>query len=266
MNLDLEQLVQQVVRQTTDVAGFIQKEASHFTKKDIELKGKNNLVSYVDKESERLLVEGLGALLPEAGFIAEEGSGVPQENGLNWIIDPLDGTTNFIHGIPTYAISIALCKGKEPLLGVVYEVGRNECFWATQGGGAFMNGKLLGVSDTSVFSEALVATGFPYEKFEKIEAYMQLLASMMQNCHGLRRIGSAAVDLAYVAAGRFEGFFEYNLNSWDVAAGSLIVVEAGGEVSDFRGQDNHIFGKQILATNGILQAKMLKIIQETFQL
>ncbi len=272
--LDLPFLKKEVSRLAEKVAQFIYTEAQNFDKDDIEVKSFNSLVSYVDKEAEKRIVEKLRELLPQAGIIAEEGTGTPKEEGLNWIIDPLDGTTNFVHGIPVYSISIALSYTQknqnqsktELLLGVVYEVNRKECFAAYQNGGATLNEKKITVSGESKLGKSLIATGFPYEDFDKIEDYLFMMGAMMKAAHGLRRLGSAAVDLSYVAAGRFEGYFEYNLNAWDVAAGALIVKEAGGIVSDFEGNEvveNYVFGKQIIAATGI-HSQILKLVREVF--
>lgn len=270
ITLDLPFLRKEVSLLAEKVAEFIYKEAQDFDKEHIEVKSFNSLVSYVDKEAEKRIVERLTELLPQAGIIAEEGTGTPKEEGLNWIIDPLDGTTNFVHGIPVYSISIALSythnKKTELLVGIVYEVNRKECFSAHQNGGATLNGKKIHVSGEKELGKSLLATGFPYEDFERIEDYLAMMAKMMKAAHGLRRLGSAAVDLAFVAAGRFEGYFEYNLNSWDVAAGALIVKEAGGIVSDFEGNEiieNYIFGKQIIAATNI-HSQIVTLVKEVF--
>lgn len=260
--IDTRALQEKVIGLTKEVGKFIRQEAQNFNKTtDTEFKGKNNLVSYVDKEAERLLVKQLGALVPDAGFVAEEGTGERNLNGYNWIIDPLDGTTNFIHGVPIFSISIALTNPQgEVILGVVYEVNHEECFYATQGGGAWLDGKKIQVSPTHRLSESLIATGFPYHH-EDLKGYLNLLYDFITKSHGFRRIGSAAVDLAYVACGRFEAFYEQNLNPWDVAAGALLVQEAGGMVTDFKRGNNYIFGKQILAT-GNIHAEMLDVIKD----
>ncbi|PWJ58201.1 myo-inositol-1(or 4)-monophosphatase [Dyadobacter jejuensis] len=256
MNLEL------LTKKTIDIvklaSAFIQKEAAEFSKEKIEYKDINNMVSYVDKEAEKLLIKELKALLPEASFITEEGmSGMePDPTALNWIIDPLDGTTNFIHGLPIYCVSVALARGKEVLLGVIHEPSRDELFSAWQGGGAWCNGKKLQVSSVSRLDESLIATGFPYYTFEKQKRYMYILELLMQKTHGVRRLGAAAVDLAYVAAGRFEGFYEYNLKSWDMAAGVLLIQEAGGTVTDFNGGDSYLFGGNIVAGCGSQQELM----------
>lgn len=268
--LDLPFLRKEVSQLAEKVAEFIYKEAQDFDKDNIEVKSFNSLVSYVDKEAEKQIVEALRKLLPQAGIIAEEGTGTPKEEGFNWIIDPLDGTTNFVHGIPIYSISIALSytknKKTELLVGVVYEVNRKECFAAHQNGGATLNGKKISVSGETKLGKSLIATGFPYEDFDRIEDYLFMMGTMMKAAHGLRRLGSAAVDLSYVAAGRFEGYFEYNLNSWDVAAGALLVKEAGGVVSDFEGNevvDNYVFGKQIIAATQI-HSQIVELVKEVF--
>jgi myo-inositol-1(or 4)-monophosphatase len=260
--VNLLSIQQAVINIAQEVGDFIRQEARTFNKIDhTEFKGKNNLVSYVDKEAEKMLVEKLGIILPEAGFIAEEGTGERKIDGLNWVIDPLDGTTNFIHSLPIYSISIGLIDEQEDiLLGVVHEVNHQECFYAIKGGGAWLDGNPIFVSPTTHLSESLIATGFPYYH-EDLKGYLNLLYSFLTKSHGFRRIGSAAVDLAYVACGRFEAFYEQNLNPWDVAAGALLVKEAGGRVSDFKNGSNYIFGKQILAT-GKIHDEMLAVIAD----
>lgn len=250
-------LLPQVVRLATDVAAFQRQELAVFKRNDIEHKGLHDLVSYVDRASEEQLVRGLQQLLPEAGFITEEGTVAQEKKSLVWIIDPLDGTTNFTHGLPFFAISIALLSGDDLVLGLVLESNREECFTAVRGGGAFLNGQPIHVSSIQSLNESLLATGFPYYAFDKMPQYLEVLGYFMKHSQGMRRIGSAALDLAYVACGRFEGYFEYNLNSYDVAAGALLVQEAGGTVSDFQGGNNFVFGREILAANPKVHAEML---------
>ena len=257
LSLLLEE-TQEIAKQ---VGAFIRKERQHFDVEKVEHKGFNDLVSYVDKEAEKKIVAALSKILPEAGFITEEGTNTTRADRYNWVIDPLDGTTNFIHGVPVFAVSIALIDGDEVILGVVYEVNRHECFYAMKGGGAFCNDTKIKVSPAPDLSASLIATGFPYYNFELIDKYLAALKSMMQKTHGLRRFGSAATDLCYVASGRIEGFFEYNLNSYDVAAGALIVQEAGGAVTDFSGGNNFVFGREIIASNGRIQEEFSKEIQ-----
>ena len=263
--MNLELLTQQTIEIVRKASAFIQQEAALFSRDRIEYKDLNNLVSYVDKEAEKLLVASLSELLPEASFITEEGTTgqEPDPTALNWIIDPLDGTTNFIHGIPVYCVSVGLARGKELLVGVIHQPNLDEMFYGWQGGGAWCNGKRIYVSKTPLLQESLIATGFPYYKFEKQKRYMYILELLMQKTHGIRRMGAAAVDLAYVAAGRFDGFYEYNLNSWDMAAGVLLIKEAGGTVTDFNGGDNYLFGGDIIAGSGG-HAELVAAIKDNF--
>ena len=261
--MDLKQLIDDVAALCGDVAAFIRAESTRFTEASVESKSLNNLVSYVDKTAESRLVEGLGRLLPEAGFIAEEGTG-ERKVGLNWIIDPLDGTTNFVHGIPCYCISVGLGGSDGMLLGVVLEVTRNESFTAWKGGGAHLNGLPIRVSQRDRLQDSLLATGFPYDDFGREAQYMELLRALMHNSRGIRRLGSAAADLAYVACGRFEAFYEYGLNPWDVAAGALLVQEAGGTVTDFINGGDWLFGEEIVASNGHIHEELTATIGRHF--
>lgn len=215
----------------------------------IETKGKHDFVTSVDKKSEEKLVAGLRNILPEAGFIVEEKTSEKQGETYQWIIDPLDGTTNFIHGLPPYAISVALVSDKEILLGVIYEVITSECFYAWKGSKAYLNGKEIHVTQTEKIEDSLIATGFPFTNFSKMDEFMDTLTYFMKHSHGLRRLGSAATDLAYLACGRFDGFYEYALKPWDVAAGVIIIQQAGGKVCDFSGGDDYLFGQEIVASN-----------------
>lgn len=247
-----------------DTGNYIREELPRLTSSDVEAKGLHNYVTHVDTTAEKRIVRALEELMPEAGFIVEEESIDKQGNDYKWIVDPLDGTTNFIHGIPVFSVSIALMYQDEIVLGVVYEVMRDECFYAWKGGGAYLNEEPIRVSAAKSLSNSLLATGFPYYDYSLLDNYMELLRWCMRHTHGLRRIGSAAVDLAYVACGRFEGFFEYGLNAWDVAAGSLIVQEAGGKVTDFSGKNNFIFGKEILATNASIYNELAGAVYQHF--
>jgi len=255
--MDLNQLLPQVVALSKEAGAFIAREAQQgFDRNKVEYKGFNDLVSYVDKTSEEILVKGLSALLPNSGFIAEEGTRKAERKEYTWVIDPLDGTTNFAHGLPVYCVSVALMHHDEVVLGVVYEVGRDECFTATSTQQALLNGQPISVSQAVGLEHSLMATGFPYNEFGMMEEYQTVLRTFMKKTHGVRRLGSAAADLAYVACGRFEGFFEYNLKPYDVAAGALIVQQAGGTVTDFSGGSQYIFGGEILAGNAGHQAML----------
>ena len=262
--MELKQLTEKVCSISKEVGAFIQQESAKLSSGDIETKSKNSLVTYVDKTAEKIVVDFLSELIPESGFIAEEGTSNKKGEKYNWVIDPLDGTTNFIHGIPTYCVSIALLKNNELALGVIYEPNQDEMFYAWKNGGAYLNGKSISVSSTTKISNALLATGFPYYDYKRIDGYMNMLKWLMHNSRGVRRIGSAAIDLAYVACGRFDAFYEYSLNPWDVAAGAIIVNEAGGSVKDFEGGENYIFGREILASNLLVKNELLDKIKESF--
>ncbi len=263
--MDLQSVQNQAIHLVTEVGDFVRKEALNFKLDKVEKKGFNDLVSYVDKQAEQKLVEGLAKILPEAGFIAEEGTSTKKGEHFNWVIDPIDGTTNFVHGLPIYSISVALQKDQKTIAGIVYEINRAECFHAIEGGKAFMNEQAISVAPDITLADSLIATGFPYYDFDKMDAYLALLKDFMQSSHGLRRMGSAAVDLAYVACGRFEGFFEYNLNSYDVAGGAFIVQQAGGTVSTFQGTDDFVFGREILAASPKVHQEMLQYIQKRWK-
>ncbi|MBR6249917.1 MAG: inositol monophosphatase [Bacteroidales bacterium] len=227
---------------------------------DVMTKGRNDFVTTLDKYSEQTLVQKLSELLPEAGFIAEEGTRTDRADRYNWVVDPIDGTTNFIHGVPPFAISIGLLDGDEITLGVVYEMSRDELFAAYKGGGATLNGKPIHVSTRPTVADALITMGFPYANFSRAKGLLQAIDVLMRTCHGLRRLGSAATDLCYIACGRFDAYFEYDLKPYDVAGGSIILTEAGGKVSDYRRGKDYIFGKEMLASNGLIHSELEDII------
>ena len=251
-----------IVRQ---VGTFIKAELGKVQSTAIETKSLNSLVSYVDKTAEQKLVAGLQQLLPQAVFLTEEAT-VKQEQGqYQWIIDPLDGTTNFLHQLPFFSISVALRQHNQIIIGIVLEVNRDECFYAWKGGGAWLNEQAIHVRSNAVLSDALIATGFPYYDYQHTKIYLEILESFMKSTRGLRRFGSAALDLAYVACGRFDAFFEYSLHAWDVAGGILLVQEAGGQICDFKGGENYLFGKEIIATSAHLHHDVSELIIEKFR-
>ncbi|MCP4552105.1 MAG: inositol monophosphatase [Bacteroidetes bacterium] len=262
MNLGI--ITNQVCNLSRTVGRFIRNEVDQLHAKDIEIKGQHDFVTYVDKTAEDRLITELVRILPQAGFIAEESPDIKTKSEFNWIIDPLDGTTNFIHGIPIFCISIALQHNSKIIIGVIYEINRDECFYAWEGERAYLNNKVIKVSQTNYLDDALLATGFPYYDYSKLDAYLQLFKYFMQHTRGVRRLGSAAADLAYVACGRFDGFYEYGLQPWDVAAGSLIVQQAGGFSYDFNGEENHIFGKEIISSNQNIKSQLLHIVKDYF--
>ncbi|WP_462253613.1 inositol monophosphatase family protein [Ekhidna sp.] len=259
--MNLESITEKVVLVAIETGAFIRQERARFSYDSVEFKGESNLVSYVDKESEKQITEGLQRILPEAGFITEEETTAQGQKEFTWIIDPLDGTTNFVHGIPNYCVSIGLMHNGKIVSGVVYEVANDECFYAWKGGGAYLNKKSIQVSKAKSFSDCVLATGFPYYEFEQLDEYLRILNRLMKDTQGLRRMGSAAADMAYVACGRYGGYFEYNLNSYDIAAGVILVQEAGGTVTDFKGGDDFIFGREMVS-GGEVHPLLLAVIQE----
>lgn len=260
--IDLKNICTEIIKAAHEAADFIVKESRGFDTKKTEVKGLNNFVSYVDKGSEKILVEKLSQVLPEAGFVTEEGTSVKKGIRYCWVIDPLDGTTNFLHGFHPYSISIALKDGDEIVAGVVYEVNGNEVFSAWKGGGAWLNGSRISVSKAPSLADSLIATGFPYSDFGRMEDYLKCFKYFCENTHGVRRLGSAAIDLAYVACGRFEAFYEYGLQPWDIDAGILLVREAGGNVSDFTGNEKNLTGDEFMASNNLIYPEILEVIKK----
>lgn len=237
--------------------------ASHFgVVRSGDLKKRSDPVTIADKEAEAAIVAFLGRERPDDGILAEEGSGSATE-GRRWIIDPLDGTVNFIHAIPAVAVSIALYDGDQPLVGVVHDVCRGEVFAASLGDGATVDGRAMKVSPTSALADAVVGTGFPYDHHLHAPAYAANLAAVLADVNGIRRIGSAALDLAWVAAGRFDAYWELVLAPWDMAAGNLLVTEAGGRLSTPAGNEVTVGHGGIIASNGILHDALTQRIKGT---
>ncbi|MDR1860189.1 MAG: inositol monophosphatase [Bacteroidales bacterium] len=260
--MNLQELCEKTAEVAREAGRFIRSERRFIRSDDVQLKSKASLVTYVDKQSEKFLVEQLQQLLPQAGFITEEGTATTCGQQWNWVIDPLDGTTNFVHDIFPHSVSIGLLCDNVPVLGAVYEIGHDEMFTAWQGGGAWLNGRRISVSKADRHEDVLLATGFPYYNFELLGQYLKLLEFFMIETQGMRRMGSAAVDMAYVACGRFDGFFEHALHPWDIAAGIILVQEAGGRISDFKGGNNHLFGKEIVASNAAYFPQFFQKVNE----
>jgi myo-inositol-1(or 4)-monophosphatase len=262
--LDLKNICHSVIEICKEVGEFQLAEIEKINEGVVETKSLNSLVTYVDKKSEEKIVEALKMLPVNASFFTEEET---EENTLSeftWVIDPLDGTTNYIQSLPCYAISIALLENSQPILGVIYIPPTKECFHTIKDSPTFLNDKIIKVSKKTLLSDSLIATGFPYYDYGKIDNYMKLFKDLVQNARGMRRWGAAAIDLAYVAAGRYDGFYEYSLNAWDVAAGSLLVENAGGKISDFEGNNNHIFGKELVCGNPAIHSELLQKIKLNF--
>jgi myo-inositol-1(or 4)-monophosphatase len=243
-------------------AGGILKENIHGTR-EITYKGDINLVTEMDTRSERAVVETLRASFSDHGIIAEEETTIRSASGYTWIIDPLDGTTNYAHGYPCFSVSIALEHEGNVITGVVYDPMRDELFTAQKGQGAHLNGKRIKVSTVDALIKSLLATGFPYDRKVSEKNNLDYFHDLLMASQEVRRDGSAALDLCYVAMGRFDGFWELKLKPWDVAAGSLIVVEAGGRVTDLRDNTFDIFADEVLASNDIIHGQMVEILKRT---
>ena len=284
--LNLETIALQVCDIAREAGAYIKKERASFSVEKVERKHAHDYVSYVDKGSEQLIVKALRALLPEAGFITEEGTAkgddvgcLKDEEGCTWVVDPLDGTTNFIHGFAPYAVSIALIRGREILVGVVYEICADECFYAWKGGGAFMDGGCkmedgrskpsfrgvpLHVGQSSI-GDALLFLQLPYNS----DAYKPVIKQLIQHFYGnvgsIRMIGSAAMALCYVAAGRLDAYAERYIGQWDYMAGALIVMEAGGRVTNYDGEEFFMQGDSVVATNGTVHDDLMKGLETARQ-
>jgi len=262
--IDYKVTIKEVNRICKEVGRFIELEQTRLCSQNVEEKGHNNFVTYVDKAAETLIIGELRSLITDADFLAEENTSNSEQNSADyrWIIDPIDGTTNFIHGVPCYSISIALEERGEIVAGTVYDVVNKECFWSIKHEPAFLNEKEIKVSKRANLADSLLVTGFPYRHGTALDQWMELFKYFLRNTHGVRRLGSAALDLAYVAAGRFEAFYEYGLSPWDVAAGGFIVQQAGGKVSDFGNKSDFIFSKQLISSNGLVHEPLQKLISE----
>jgi myo-inositol-1(or 4)-monophosphatase len=298
--LNLETIALQVCDIAREAGAYIKKERASFSVEKVERKHAHDYVSYVDKGSEQLIVKALRALLPEAGFITEEGTAkgddvgcLKDEEGCTWVVDPLDGTTNFIHGFAPYAVSIALIRGREILVGVVYEICADECFYAWKGGGAFLDGRWMmedgrcKMSDgrcqmedggwkpsfrgvplhvgQSTINDALLCLQLPYNS----DAYKPVIKQLIQHFYGnvgsIRMIGSAAMALCYVAAGRLDAYAERYIGQWDYMAGALIVMEAGGRVTNYDGEEFFMQGDSVVATNGTVHDDLMKGLETARQ-
>jgi myo-inositol-1(or 4)-monophosphatase len=225
----------------------------------VKYKGKVDLVTEVDERAEAVIGEMLRGAFPGYGMLAEEGGRRLGEGDSRWIVDPLDGTTNYAHGLPIFAVSIALERAGEVVLGVVHDPMRGETYVAERGGGATLNGEPIRVSDTDEPIRALLVTGFPYDRSDMGTA-VELFGRLTELTQGVRRLGAAALDLCYVAAGRLDAYYEKGLHAWDVAAGSLILKEAGGRITDYRGREVDLEGREIVASNGLLHPVLLEAI------
>lgn len=262
LSTGLETITHKVAHTAREAGGFIRQELGKVGAEQILEKEKHSLVSYVDIETEKQLVSNLQPLVEGANFITEEKTQlITSDSSYSWIIDPLDGTTNFLKGIPVFSVSIALAYEQEPILGVVYDVMHDECFYAWKQGGSYLNGKSVQVSQTPTLEDSVIATGFPYKR-----GYMpnlsKVLTDVLHHSRGIRRLGSAAIDLAYTACGRFDGYYETRLNAWDIAAGIILIQEANGRVTNFKNQPQCILqAHHVIASNGAIHDELLQIVQ-----
>lgn len=267
--MSFEAELEAAVEAARKAADKVRSRAGRLDQSSVSEKGRNDLVTEADLDSQETIIDILGGHFPEYSVLAEEvgrdgkaDRGEANTGAGRWIIDPIDGTTNFVHGLPPYSVSIALEVGREIVVGVVLEIERGELFSAVKGEGCMLNGKSCRVSNVDAAADAMVATGFPTRDFTLpfLEIYLRVLLNMMRNCQSVRRMGSAAADLAYVACGRFDGFFEIGLSPWDSAAGSLLVREAGGRVTDFDLGPDFLHGRQILASNLTIHEELGQLV------
>lgn len=242
---------------------FILKHLGQLTSADIHVKQTFDFVTRADLQSESIILEAIGRKFPTHSFLTEESETAETPREFRWIIDPLDGTTNYIHGFPVFAVSIALEHKGDIVIGVVFDPLRDELFHAVKGQGSYLNNKRINVSAVSSIQSSLVSTGFPFRKKEMTDSYLRVFSEVFHEVSDLRRAGSAALDLAYVASGRCDGFFELNLSPWDIAAGSLLIGEAGGCISDFRGENSYMKSGNVVAGNQFVHSQLVKIINKT---
>ena len=262
MSQALHPMLNIAVKAARSAGAIINRAALDIDLLKVNTKNPNDFVTEVDHASERVIIETLLEAYPGHGILAEESGRThgARHSDYVWIIDPLDGTTNFIHGLPTYAVSIALAFRGQVQQAVVYDPARNDLFYASKGRGAFLNDRRLRVSKRIRLSESLIGTGFPFRKGDNFKRYMKIFEEVMQNCAGLRRPGAAALDLCYVAAGWYDGFFETGLQPWDVAAGSLMVTEAGGLIGNFTGDADYLHQREVVAGNPKVYGQLVQIL------
>jgi myo-inositol-1(or 4)-monophosphatase len=261
----LAEIRRTAIQAAMDAGALIRSKSGRLGRDEISIKGVHDLVTHVDRAAQSLIVSAINERFPSHLILAEEDAihdlrPTTRDGQFRWIIDPIDGTTNFTHGVPPYAVSIGVQRGSDMVVGVVYDVSRDELFSAVRGGELWVNGRTARVSTTETLDDSLITTGFPYREYGHVDAYLTVLKSFMAQAQGVRRPGSAAVDLAWVASGRFDGFFETGLAPWDVAAGMLLVECGGGAVTDYEGHTDAAFSKQVLASNGRIHRHMLELV------
>lgn len=262
--VDLELITSKVKGAAREAGAFIREQRKNFDLSRVEVKGDHDYVSYVDKEAEKMIVARLKEIVPEAGFITEEGtaksnsqSSTPQTPHLTWVIDPLDGTSNFMHDMAPYCVAIGLKEEEEVLVGVVYEVVGDEMFYSYKGGAAWMNDKEIHVGRAKTVNEAFVCIGYPYDVQSWKPKVKSLIDMLYGNSISIRNLGSAQTEICYVACGRFDAYIESHIKPWDVTAGSIILKNAGGCITDYSGGNKWLTGEHVLATNGIIHEELL---------
>ena len=262
MSQALHPMLNTAIKAARTAGSIINRAALDLEVLKIGSKGPNDYVSEVDRAAEEAIINTLLEAYPGHGILAEESGRThgAKHSDYVWIIDPLDGTTNFLHGFPVYAVSIALAFRGQLQQGVVYDPTRNDLFYASKGRGAFLNDRRLRVSKRTRISDSLIGTGFPFRKGDNFKRYVKMFEEVMQSCAGLRRPGAAALDLCYVAAGYYDGFFETGLNPWDAAAGALMITEAGGLVGNFTGDSDYLYQREIVAGNPKVYGQMVQIL------
>ncbi len=266
MSPDLMQGFLKTAVSSARIAGeIIIKNLGHLSREDVQTKQAFDFVTKVDRWSEAVIMQTIRKKFPSHRFLTEETLKQEDTGDYRWIIDPLDGTTNYIHSYPMFSVSIALEYMSEVVLGIVFDPLRDELFHAVKGGGSFLNNKKISVSGVDALERSLIATGFPFRAKEMIDHYLRAFREIFREVSDIRRAGSAAIDLAYIAAGRFEGFFELALSPWDIAAGGLLIREAGGIITDFGGGTDYLSTGNIVAGNKGVQPEILKIVKEVFR-
>ena len=253
-------MLELAIEAAVDAGRFLKRSVGKFKQVDRKLGQETNLVTEIDRKAEEMIIGRIRQRYPQHDVLGEEFGAQDLQSEYKWVIDPLDGTTNFTHGLPIFCVSVGLERKGELVLGVVYDPNFDELFTAEKGKGAFLNNRRIRVSTTKKLGESLLVTGFPYDIKSRSDGIVKHFENFLKEGQAVRRLGSAALDLCYVAAGRFDGYWENSLNPWDMAAGVLLVQEAGGWVTDFRGFPTTIYQKPVLATNGVIHEQMIEVL------
>ncbi|RJQ55702.1 MAG: inositol monophosphatase [Nitrospiraceae bacterium] len=265
MNHEKSEFLGAAFRAAMLAGDFIRRNLGTISKDEIDIKEASDFVTHIDRESEQIIIKIIREKFPHHRFLAEESLKETPAGSYRWIIDPLDGTTNYIHGYPVFSLSIALQFNEEIITGIVFDPLRDEVFTAEKGKGAFLNGKKITVSAVSDMANSLIATGFPFRRRKLIDPYLKVFKNIFNRVSDIRRAGSAALDLAHVACGRCDGFFEIALGPWDIAAGSLLIREAGGIITDFAGGGDYLLTGNVVTATPVIYGEMLKEVKSVFR-